>query len=116
MTTRKVLKEMLENCLGAAYQQEIRNRYQRNVEKVFMVLKNANMMPVLPSWKSRSLQREKNSLPSMRKPVQACGNMPRDMVSLPVSIVVSSSISHQHTKQTAALQSMSVMKSTGCPK
>ena len=33
MSTRKVLKEMLENCLGAAYQQEIRNRYQRNVEK-----------------------------------------------------------------------------------
>lgn len=33
MTTRKVLREMLENCLGAAYQQEIRNRYQRNVEK-----------------------------------------------------------------------------------
>lgn len=50
------------------------------------------------------------------KLVQACGNMPRDMVSLPVSIVVSSSISHQHTKQTVALQSMSVMKSTGCPK
>ena len=33
MSTRKVLQEMLENCLGAAYQQEIRNRYQRNVEK-----------------------------------------------------------------------------------
>ena len=33
MSTRKVLKEMLENCLGVAYQQEIRNRYQRNVEK-----------------------------------------------------------------------------------
>ena len=33
MSTRKVLQEMLENCLGAAYQQEIRNRYQSNVEK-----------------------------------------------------------------------------------
>ena len=33
MSTRKVLEEMLENCLGAAYQEVIRQRYQRNVEE-----------------------------------------------------------------------------------
>ena len=33
MSTRKVLEEMLENCLGAAYQEVIRQRYQLNVEE-----------------------------------------------------------------------------------
>lgn len=33
MAPRKVLEEILKNGLGEAYQQEIRNRYLRNVEK-----------------------------------------------------------------------------------
>jgi hypothetical protein len=45
MSTRKVLQEMLENCLGAAYQSEIAIRAMW--KKMFMVLKNANMTLVL---------------------------------------------------------------------